>query len=330
MKSNNYIRFIYLSFLRVLLSKTKYTTKNMNTINQQNCIMRYKDFDYLRVKKVPIKEAISINIVFITQLLSSKMDKLYDKFYDKMITLGGHNHRILLLDYELNKYHHNHNMSVNHHIDDRYDHNPEYGRDLLRNNSYYQVYEQWISPWHLTSSSAIPVAKLNNEGKIKPYLFSNIDILQTTETFLFNDILIGLIIYNIHHNGVILYDLKQWIHFQAKCLRKSGTDIIILIGNGDYQFNEEILATSSHIINLFLVISHHNDNNSDKNSVNDTSNKAFVNANVSSSSHRIIQLSNNLGVTHEGENRIAKYYAHINLNYHESYFNISSMILEII
>ena len=305
--------------------------------------MRYKDVDYLRVKEIPKNKAISINIVFITQLLSSKIDKFYDKFYDKMMTLSStldrDEQRMLILDYELNTHHHNHNMSGNQHIiDDRYDYNLDYSLDVLRNKSYYQVYEQWISPWNLTSSSAIPAAQLNNEDKRKPYLYTNINILQTTETFVLNNILIGLIVYNIHHKGTILYEIKRWIHFQAKCLRKIGTDIIIVIGNGDNEFNEEILDTCSHIISFILGIdhhyNHHHHHNSDKNSVDNISDIAStdtstINLNVRSS-HRIIHLPNSLGAANRRDSKIAEYYAHIHLTYHENYFNISTMLSEII
>ncbi len=155
--------------------------------------MIYKDVDYLRVKEIPKNKAISINIVFITQLLSSKIDKFYDIFYDKMMTLNSaldrNEQRMFILDYELNTHHHNNNMSGNQHIDNRYDYNLDNSLDVLRNKQYYQVYEQWISPWNLTL--AMPAAQLNNEDKGKPYLYTNIDILQTTETFVFSNTLIG-------------------------------------------------------------------------------------------------------------------------------------------
>jgi len=293
--------------------------------------MRYKDFDYLRLKQISSTKAVSINIVFITQLLSTSAQKeiRYEQFYDRILTLNRtlhHQQRILILDYEFNTHHHNHNMSSNHvdnHIDDRHDYDPEYGHDLLRNKPFYQVFEQWKSPWNITSSSAIATAELNKNNKRKPYLYTNIDVLQTTETFLFNDILIGIIAYNIHHNGIILYELKRWIHSQAKCLRKTGSDIIIVIGNGDYQFNEEILAASSHLISLILGMDH----NKDHYRADDTSDEHPTTTTNVRSSHRIVQLPlYSLGTNQQGEN----YYAHINVTYHKNYFNISTMISEIV
>jgi len=276
--------------------------------------MRYKDFDYLRLKKDMNHhhhQVIQFQIVITSQLLLFPPEA-YEDFH-KIITQLEENHRnvandsnqMLIIDYEFNT--HNHNNQSPSSLSPTSMSLSSYHR--LENDQYYDTYTSYISPWNQT-----------NTNKNIPLLYMNRNIFFKSETFPLNGLTIGIVVYTIMKMSSITI-LKKWLLHRVQCLRKIGADIIIIIGNGSYELNEEILILTKDYVHLIIGVS-----NNHKYSTNEScSSKSCYadsksNHNNDNDNDRIIQLSkvNHINGSHS--------YASVDFTYHLEYYNVTTII----
>ena len=291
-----------------MFSRMQYGIRNIE--HDKYCIMRYKDFDYLRLKKdMNHHHEIQFQIVITSQLLLFPPE-VYEDFH-KIITQLEENHRnvandsnqMLIIDYEFNT--HNHNNQSTSSLSPTLVSSSSYHR--LENDQYYDTYTSYISPWNQT-----------NTNKNIPLLYMNRNIFFKSETFPLNGLTIGIVVYTIMKMSSITI-LKNWLLHRVQCLRKIGADIIIIIGNGSYELNEEILILTKDYVHLIIGVS-----NNHKYSTNETSSsKSNQNYNFSINYDRIIQLSkaNHIDGTHS--------YASVDFTYHFEYYNVTTIISDI-
>ena len=297
-----------------MFPRMQYGIRNIE--HDKYCIMRYKDFDYLRLKKDMNHhhQVIQFQIVITSQLLLFP-PKVYEDFH-KIITQLEENHRnaafdnnqMLIIDYEFNIY--NHNSQSPSSLSPTSVSSSSYHR--LENDQYYDIYIPYISPWNQT-----------NTNKNIPLLYMNRNIFLKSETFPLNGLTIGIVVYTIMKISSITI-LKNWLLHRVQCLRKIGADIIIIIGNGSYELNEEILILTKDYVHLIIGVSNNN-----KYSTNETSSSKSCNADINSNQNnnndndRIIQLSkvNHINGSHS--------YASVDFTYHLEYYNVTTIISDI-
>ena len=292
-----------------MFSRMQYGIRNIE--HDKYCIMRYKDFDYLRLKKDMNHhhQVIQFQIVITSQLLSFPPEA-YEDFH-KIITQLEENHRnvandsnqMLIIDYEFNT--HNHNNQSPSSLSPTSVSSSSYHR--LENDQYYDTYTSYISPWNQT-----------NTNKNIPLLYMNRNIFFKSELFPLNGLTIGIVVYTIMKMSSITI-LKNWLLHRVQCLRKIGADIIIIIGNGSYELNEEILILTKDYAHLIIGVS-----NDSHGSTNESSrSKSNQNYNFSINYDRIIQLSkaNHIDGSHS--------YASVDFTYHFEYYNVTTIISDI-
>jgi hypothetical protein len=286
--------------------------------------MRYKDFDYLRFKKDMNHhhQVIQFQIIITSQLLLFPFE-IYEDFH-KIITqleenyrnVSNDNNQMLIIDYEFNSHNHNYqspsSLSPTSVLSSSSSSSSSSSYDRLENDHYYDIYTPYISPWNQT-----------NTNKNIPLLYMNRNIFLKSETFPLNGLTIGIVVYTIMKISSITI-LKNWLLHRVQCLRKIGADIIIIIGNGNYELNEEILILTKDYVHLIIGIS-----NNHKYSTNEASTSKSCNADINSNqnnnndSDRIIQLSkvNYINGSHS--------YASVDFTYHLEYYNVTTIISDI-
>ena len=292
-----------------MFPRMQYGVRNIE--HDKYCIMRYKDFDYLRLKKDMNHhhQVIQFQIVITSQLLLFP-PKVYEDFH-KIITQLEENHRnaafdnnqMLIIDYEFNIY--NHNSQSPSSLSPTSVSSSSYHR--LENDQYYDIYIPYISPWNQT-----------NTNKNIPLLYMNRNIFFKSETFPLNGLTIGIVVYTIMKISSIMI-LKSWLLHRVQCLRKIGADIIIIIGNGSYELNEEILILTKDYVHLIIGVSDNSHGSTNQSSRRSSNQNNYFSINYD----RIIQLSkaNHINGSHS--------YASVDFTYHLEYYNVTTIISDI-
>lgn len=300
----------------------KYGIRNIE--HDKYCMMRYKDFDYLRLKKDMNHHhpVIEFQIIITSQLLLFPYE-IYENFH-KIITqlerkhrnVTNDNNQMLIIDYEFNTHlFHNHNNQSLSLLSPTSESSSSSFSSLsssyhrLENDQYYDIYTSYISPWNQT-----------NTNKNIPLLYVNRNILFKSETFPLNGLTIGIIVYTIMKNSSITI-LKNWLLHRVQCLRKIGADIIIIIGNGSYELNEEIFILTNDYVHLIIGIN----NNHESTNEGSSSSRSSNTDSSSNQNGRIIQLSKSHHISGDGSHS----YAAVDFIYHSEYYNITTIISDI-
>ena len=299
-----------------------------NIEHDKYCIMRYKDFDYLRLKKdMNPDQFIHFNIIITSQLLLFPYE-IYENFH-KIITqledkhrsvTNDNNNQMLIIDYEFNTHQfHDHNsqslsaISPTPVSSSSSSSSSSYHR--LKKDQYYDIYTSYISPWNET-----------NTNKNLLLLYMNRNILFKSETFQLNGLTIGIIVYTIMKNSSITI-LKNWLLQRVQCLRKIGADIVIIVGNGSYELNEEILILTNDYVHFIIGINnnHHDSTNEGSRSSSSDADSSSNQNDINNNSDRIIQLSKVNHVSGDGGHS----YATVDFTFHSEYYNVTTIISDI-
>ena len=113
--------------------------------------------------------------------------------------------------------------------------------------------------------------------------------------------------------------LKNWLLHRVQCLRKIGADIIIIIGDGSYELNEEILILTKDYVHLIIGVSDNSHGSTNQSSRRSSNQNNYFSINYD----RIIQLSkaNHINGSHS--------YASVDFTYHLEYYNVTTIISDI-
>ena len=196
------------------------------------------------------------------------------------------------------------------------------------NNYYYHLIKNWISPW----DELLPAkSSSSSSGLSTVLLYSNIDVVENAKIFLVNAVLVAIIMYDTHisappRNILSTDRLLQWIHFKAKCLRKLGADVIVVMGNGDYAYSSKILAQNYHLITTVLGTDSLSSSLSSSSHLNSN-----INLTNAQGHGRVIMLPPFINPSSRYPNHVSKMYVtkiHIHFN-HQSFYSITHRIDEL-
>jgi hypothetical protein len=137
------------------------------------------------------------------------------------------------------KYHHHHHHG---HV------YPEVFEEALNSHLYHKL-TNWVSPW----GNAMSLARTSTI-----LLYSNINDTRNAAMFIVNNVVVGIIMYSTAvMKGLHIISLQQlvrWIDSKAKCMRRLGGDVIIVMGDGDNLVSRMILSESHHYVTAVLGV----------------------------------------------------------------------------
>ena len=140
---------------------------------------------------------------------------------------------------------HNYSRYHHHHHGDVY---PAVFEEALNNHLYHKL-TNWISPW----DNAMSLARTSTI-----LLYSNVDDTRNAAMFIVSNITVGIIMYSTAViRGLHIISLQQlvhWIHSKAKCMRRLGGDVIIVMGDGDKLVSRLILSESHQYVTAVLGV----------------------------------------------------------------------------
>lgn len=198
-----------------------------------DCIMGYQHMDYLTMK---VENEFSRNealyVVFTTNMLDYSSLEFHERVVNEVNEVT--NNEVLLLNLETeNKEYFSTSMTMVATLNESRYHNhhghgyPEVFRGALHSQLYHKL-TNWISPWDNAMRSARASAIL---------LYSNIDDTRNAAMFIVNNVSVGIIMYTTavvrELHMISVQQLARWIHSKAKCMRKLGGDVIIVMGDGE-------------------------------------------------------------------------------------------------
>ena len=254
--------------------------------NIHRCIM---NFEYIRYKMNKMRLYHSENnkyhrddltIVVATNIVNYPSIEYHKKLSSYTKANNGNNNRtVLLLNFETDNYDYfGYNMKDLNHLHHTYKYHemnyPLPFKQALNHSHCYHMIKDWISPW-----DELVRAKSNNSSA-RVLLYSNIGFIENAKIFQVNSVLVAVIMYDIRltipsRNIISTDHLLQWIHFKALCLRKLGTDVIVVMGNGDYIYSNKILAQNHNLITTVLGTDSSSSSSSSSNLYNDVTTRHY-------------------------------------------------------
>ena len=219
-----------------------------------DCIMGYQHMDYLTMK---VENEFSRNeelyVVFATNMLDYSSLDFHERVVNEVSSVT--NNEVLLLNLETkNKEYFSTPMTMVANLNESRYHNhhghgyPVVFRDALNAHLYHKL-TNWISPWDNAMRSARASTIL---------LYSNIDDTRNAAMFIVNNVSVGIIMYSTavvrELHMISIQQLARWIHSKAKCMRKLGGDVIIVMGDGGKLFSQQILNESHRYVTAVLGV----------------------------------------------------------------------------
>lgn len=268
------VDYIHEHFKKEYYKKIELPPKHI--YHNHKCILEYKSIEYLQENVENAFQNIDdFIIIFTTNMLDYPQSNYHSRLINRIRNYQNYNHSNNNNGHYNNNYKHNKNKPAlilnletdnigyfNSSIDQIHNLNNKYNRrnypkvfqNALAEN--YKLLTNYISPWenHFISDN-----KYYNDDDFSSsiYLYSNIDTIQNCNIFKINSVTVGIIMYNIElFKSLQIFTsaskLINWINAKAKCMRKSGVNIVVVVGNGDNRFSKNILAKSYRYVSLVL------------------------------------------------------------------------------
>ena len=221
----------------------------LSVYTNYDCIMGFQHMEFLTLK---VENEFSRNeelyVVFATNMLDYSSLDIHERVVDEVNSVTYDEVLLLNLETENKEYFSASVNAITALNDSRYHHHhhhhhgyvySEVFEEALNSHLYHKL-TNWISPW----DNAMNLARTSTI-----LLYSNINDTRNAAMFVVNNVLVGIIMYSTAvMKGLHIISLQQllrWIKSKAKCMRRLGGDVIIVMGDGD-KFASRLILSESH------------------------------------------------------------------------------------